>query len=124
MANKPAPSQFVEQFHEVFRALGPIESRRMFGGHGIYHQGLIFGIAVGATVYLKTDAASAAEFKAAGCLPFEYEKKGVVTRTSYCAMPTEAFDDAEVARKWALLAFEASLRSRMRQKIKTRGPSK
>lgn len=37
-------SEFVNYLHEVFESFGPISSRRMFGGYGIYHEGLMFGL--------------------------------------------------------------------------------
>jgi DNA transformation protein len=43
----------------------------MFGGYGIYHQDLMFGLVADNTLYLKTDAESAPYFSAVGSLPFE-----------------------------------------------------
>jgi DNA transformation protein len=122
MSTKQSKNTFLQHLHEVFRTFGPIESRRMFGGYGIYHQGLIIGIAVGESLYLKADDMSVPDFKTAGSVPFEYEKNGVVTKISYYSLPAEAFDDSEVARKWALLAFDASLRSNSGKKAKARRP--
>jgi DNA transformation protein len=105
-------NEFVEHLNEVFHLLGPIHSRRMFGGYGIYYQELMIGLVADDTLYLKTDALSAPQFLEAGCSPFEYTKNGVTMKMSYSSAPIEIFDDPEIARTWASRAYEAALRSR------------
>jgi DNA transformation protein len=105
-------NEFVEHLNEVFRLFGAIHSKQMFGGYGIYHQGLMFGLVANDTLYLKTDAVSAPQFSEAGCVPFEYTKNGTTMRMSYASAPIEIFDDPEMARDWASLAYAAALRSR------------
>ncbi len=105
-------SQFVEHLSEVFRLFGPIRSRRMFGGYGVYHNELMIGLVADDTLYLKTDAVSAPHFSEAGCMQFEYEKNGITMKMSYSSAPVEIFDDPEVARTWAVRAYEAAMRSR------------
>ncbi len=105
-------NEFVEHLNEVFRLFGPIRSRRMFGGFGVYHHDLMIGLVADDTLYLKTDALSAAHFSEAGCLPFEYTKNGLTMKMSYSSAPVEIFDDPETAKTWAIRAYEAALRSR------------
>ncbi|MEO8325124.1 MAG: TfoX/Sxy family protein [Nitrospirota bacterium] len=35
-------SEYVEFLKEVFEQFGPIHPRRMFGGHGLFHKGVMF----------------------------------------------------------------------------------
>jgi DNA transformation protein len=84
----------------------------MFGGYGVYHDELMIGLVADDTLYLKTDALSATQFSAAGCVPFEYTKNGVTMKMSYSSAPIEIFDDPEIAKTWAARAYEAALRSR------------
>ena len=37
-------SDFMDYLHEVLADFGPITTRRMFGAHGIYRDGLMFGL--------------------------------------------------------------------------------
>jgi DNA transformation protein and related proteins len=76
-------NSFVEHLNEVFHLFGPIHSKRMFGGYGIYHQELMIGLVADDTLYLKIDAVSEPLFSKAGCLPFEYTKNGVTMKMSY-----------------------------------------
>ena len=39
-------SEFVHNLSDVFKWFGPIVTKRMFGGHGVYHDGLMFGLVV------------------------------------------------------------------------------
>ena len=105
-------NEFVEHLNEVFHLFGSIRSRRMFGGYGIYHDGLMIGLVADDTLFLKIDALSAPHFSEAGCLPFEYTKNGVTMKMSYSSAPVEVFDEPETAKIWATRAYEAALRSR------------
>jgi DNA transformation protein len=48
--------EFIEFLHEVFESFGPIQAKRMFGGYGIYHDGLMFSLVIDNQLYLKSDA--------------------------------------------------------------------
>lgn len=109
-------SEFVNYLHEVFADFGNISSRKMFGGHGIYHQGLMFGLVADDELYLKVDAHSKATFIDADCEAFEYIKNGKPFKMSYYAAPDAIFDDPESAREWANLAFDAALRAASKKK--------
>ena len=47
-------SDFMDYLHEVLADFGPITTRRMFGAHGIYRDGLMFGLLAQGCLYLKT----------------------------------------------------------------------
>ena len=101
---------FIEYLRELFADLGPVSARAMFGGHGLYHDGLIFGIVIDEAVYLKVDDVSRAAFEAAGCAPFIYEMRGKPLPMSYWSVPAEAMDSAQAMLPWARRAHEAALR--------------
>jgi DNA transformation protein len=88
----------------------------MFGGHGVYHDDLMFGLVADDVLYLKADRESSVAFSERGLPPFEYDRRGKKTRTSYFQAPEEIFDDAVQAQEWAKRAFEAALRARKRNR--------
>jgi DNA transformation protein and related proteins len=101
---------------EIFEGLGPISIRRMFGGKGIYHRGLIIAIDLRDEIMLKADETSGPIFEAAGARRWAYEgKKGKPVLMPYWSIPEEAFDDPDEMRIWTTRAFEAA----MRQQAKT-----
>lgn len=96
-------SEFVANLAEVFAVFGRITSRRMFGGHGIYHDGLMFGLVVSEQFYLKADAVSRPQFTALGLPPFSYLRQGKPMQLSYYLAPEDIFDDPDAARYWPSL---------------------
>lgn len=105
-------SEFVTYLHEVFELLGPITVRRMFGGYGVYHDGVMFALVAADTLYLKADAENAADFERQGLARYGYNKHGKVTVLPYYLAPAEILEDREQAALWARRSIEASLRSR------------
>jgi DNA transformation protein len=106
------PSELVIHLCELFERFGAVEARRMFGGYGLFHDELMFGLVASDRLYLKADATSAPDFVERGLAQFEYTKQGRATRLSYYLAPDEVFDDPEAAEWWAAHAFDAALRSR------------
>lgn len=109
-------SEFVESLADVFEEFGFITSRRMFGGYGIYHDGLMFGLIADDELYLKVDELSKFEFEAKDLPAFEYSKNGKIMKMSYHLAPDEIYDDKHIACDWAMKAFEAALRSDKKKK--------
>ncbi|WP_218508952.1 TfoX/Sxy family protein [Variovorax sp. dw_308] len=112
-------SEFVSSLHEAFERLGRIETRRMFGGHGIYHEGRMIGLVVADTLYLKSDAETVAHFDRLQLPAFEYRRGDKTMQTSYRQAPADVFEDREEAAAWGRLAWEAALRSGHAPKART-----
>ncbi|WP_288353009.1 TfoX/Sxy family protein [uncultured Marinobacter sp.] len=105
-------SEFVENLNDVFCQFGPVSVRRMFGGYGVYHDGVMFGLVADDVLYLKVDGESMGRFTELDLEPFEYEKNGAKIKMSYYMAPESIFEDSEEAKEWAELAFHAALRAR------------
>ncbi len=105
-------------FCELLAPLGRISARRMFGGAGLYADGLIVGLEVDGALYLKTDAVSHQAFADAGGHPFVYDAKGKPITMSDWTPPEEPMDSPEAMRPWARLAREAALRSAAKKPAK------
>lgn len=110
---------------DIFATFRPIRRRRMFGGLGLYAEGVMFAIVVGETIYLKTDDEFARELEGRGSEPFVYEKGGRRVTIAYWSLPEAAIDDAdaaaELAARAARIAFAAAVakprKSRTSKKI-------
>jgi DNA transformation protein len=100
------------EIEEMFAALGPVTIRRMFGGKGVYHRGLIVALEVRGEMLLKADAVSAPDFEAAGARRWAYDSKGgKAVQMPYWSIPEDAFDDPELMARWVRLAYKAALRA-------------
>ncbi|MDR3506884.1 MAG: TfoX/Sxy family protein [Caulobacteraceae bacterium] len=109
------------EIEEMFQGLGPVSIRRMFGGKGVYHQGLIIAVEFRDELLLKADAVSAPAFQAAGSRQWTYDgQAGKSTAMPYWSVPVDAFDDPEVMADWARLAYEAALRAAQSKAAKSK----
>lgn len=114
-------SEFVEHVVESLRAFGPVEARSMFGGWGLYHEGLFFALVADDVLYLKADDQNRAEFDARGLDPWVFEPKhGQRIVTQYRQAPEEGFESAEVMAKWARSGYGAALRAAAKKARKGR----
>ena len=104
-------SEFTNYLAEVFALFGAVQAKRMFGGYGVYHDNLMFGLVADDVLYLKADEESSGAFSELGLPQFEYEKGGTKIKMSYYMAPEGIFDDPEQANDWARRAFEAVLRA-------------
>ncbi len=105
-------SEFIEFLKEVFEDFGLLEARKMFGGYGIYHDGIMFALVADNTLYLKADESTRSHFESRDLPPFEYERKDKTVKMSYFLAPDEILDNREEAAVWASRAYEAALKTR------------
>ncbi len=97
----------LQKFFEPFAA---VTIKGMFGGRGVYADGLMFALQAGDDIYLKTDAVSAPRFKAAGSRPFVYRSPMGPRETSYWRLPAAAEANVGALKEWCGLALEAARR--------------
>jgi DNA transformation protein len=90
---------YLDYVLEQLGELGPVTSKAMFGGHGLYLGDQFFGIVHRDALYFKTDASSRAEYEARGCQPFRPNERQ--TLKSYWEVPAEVIEDRESAVEWA-----------------------
>lgn len=97
---------------ELLSPLGAVRTRRMFGGQGVYVDGLFMALIDDGQLFLKADDETRPEFVAAGCTPFTYPgQSGEVMVMSYYRPPEEAMESPPLMLPWARLAFAAALRA-------------
>jgi DNA transformation protein and related proteins len=108
VANSPS---FVQYVLDLLNPIAPVTARSMFGGHGLYSDGMIFGLLDDGELFLKTDEQTRAHFTGAGCKPWVYPSpKGPMTTSSY-QPPGAAMEDSDAMRPWLELALAAASRS-------------
>jgi DNA transformation protein len=103
---------FIDHVLELLAPLGRISARRMFGGYGLYSDGVFFGIVLDDTLYLKADAENRTEFENAGCEIFSYKREGRIATLNFYRAPDEALDAPHLMLPWARSALAAALRAR------------
>lgn len=104
---------FLDHLCELMRDGGrTVSVRAMFGGHGVYVDGLFVAIVDDDVVYLRADDRNRAEFSALGLSPFAYTTKdGSRHEMSYHRAPDDALESAHAMAPWARSALGAALRA-------------
>jgi DNA transformation protein len=116
-------AEFLDFIKEQLQDFGPVSVRRMFGGAGIFRDGLMFALIADETLYLKADAVSQGEFEALNLPPFTYGAKGGKrTVMAYWCAPETCLEDRDEMTEWARKAFGAALRAK--KPAKARKPGK
>ena len=105
-------SEFVEFVLESLQPLRGVSARRMFGGWGIYKDGVMFALIAYDTLYFKVDDRNRQAYEAADLPYFTYRDKGRPIRMPYCEAPSDGFDDPEILCAWARDAYAAALRAK------------
>ena len=101
-----------DDIRELFRVFGPVEVRRLFGGAGIFADGLMLALVSDGVIYLKTDEHNAPAFEREQLEPFTYAtSKGRRGVMSYRRMPDRLCDDPDELAAWARDALAAARRS-------------
>ncbi len=106
-------SEFVSKLLQITAPLGDVRVKSMFGGHGLFLDGSMFGLVTRHNeLFLKADDTNRSEFKERGLKPFG--------KMPYFAAPPECSEGWAGMERWARGAVEAARRSKAGKKRKTR----
>jgi|TARA_B110000967_G_scaffold70246_1_gene72738 DNA transformation protein len=103
--------EYVAHIVDLLQFIGPVESKSMFGGFGMFLEGLMFGLVAGNELYLKVDTQNLQDYEDLGLQAFSFEKNGRQIKMSYYQAPEEAMEDAELLSDWASNAYDAAMRA-------------
>jgi DNA transformation protein len=106
-----------EFIRDLFAPFGPVTMKRMFGGAGLWSEGLMFGLVFDGAIFLKVDDTSIPDFEREGSRPFVYTRAkspGRVGRASlsYWRLPERLYDDPEELAVWAARALAIAERKK------------
>ncbi|MBQ0760257.1 MAG: TfoX/Sxy family protein [Gammaproteobacteria bacterium] len=101
---------FIDYLMDQLQWVGPVVGRKMFGGYGVFLEGLMFGLVIENTLYLKVDSNSKHDFEELGLPPFTYSRGPKEIALSYYQAPDEALDDTDMLLTWANRAYAAAMR--------------
>lgn len=101
-----------DALRDLFASLPDVSIRRLFGGKGIYSDGVIVAVVIRGELRLKADAETIPLFEEAGAKQWVYTRsRGGETAMPYWSVPDSAFDDPDEMAGWAKLAYEAGMRA-------------
>jgi DNA transformation protein len=113
-----------EFIRDLFAPFGPVMVRGMFGGAGIFREGLMFGLVFDGAIFLRVDQDSIPDFEREGSRPFVYTRAkspGKVGRASlsYWRLPERLYDDPEELVVWAVRALSIVQRKKTASRART-----
>ena len=106
-------SEYLSFVMDKLSPIGEIKSRAMFGGYGVFHQGLMFALISEDTLYFKVNESNRDMYKRAQSKPFPH---GI----SYWEVPADILEDEAKLQEWA----HSSIRIAQEAARKKRGKSK
>lgn len=115
--------EYLDYILDQFTGFGDVVSRRMFGGAGLYRDGVMFALIAGDVLYLKVDDSNRSDYEAAGRGPFRpYRDKKTVM--SYYEVPVDVIENRDELAAWAEKAHAAALRTHRGRSRKRRTGSR
>jgi len=109
-----------ESIRELFSPYGTVSVRRMFGGHGVFADGMMFALESDGELYLKADDLTIPKLAAEKSEPFVYKARGREIALSYWKLPERLYDEPDEFAGFAREAFGAAQRAAGKTKPKTK----
>ncbi|WP_412557885.1 TfoX/Sxy family protein [Thalassospira sp. MIT1370] len=116
-------NEFVLTFAEILAPLGAIRIKRMFGGFGLYCDGVFFAIVADDVAYLKGDEQTRKAYDDMGMAPFVVPS-GRAQTLSYFEVPGEWIEDGDQLMAFAHMALGAAHRARAIKDARDKRPPK
>jgi DNA transformation protein and related proteins len=99
--------------YDLFDGIEGVTSRSMFGGWGIYKDGVFFALIIEGVLYCKVNAQTKERYSVYGSEPFRYHKKGgEVVILSYWALPEEVQENRVLLQEWIAESVDVARRSK------------
>ncbi len=99
---------------------GGITCRAMFGGYGLYQNGVFFAVLTHDELYFKVDDESRPIYRERQMKPFLTNEHEMTS--TYYQVPIEIIEDNEALMAWAIRAREAAVK--LKNKPKAKKPKK
>jgi DNA transformation protein and related proteins len=107
----PVSDEYQNFVFDQLSGLTGIHHRRMFGGIGIYREGLFFALIENDTLRLKVDDSNRQDYELAGMQPFRpYENKKTVLQ--FYEVPVDVLEDQQELMVWAQKAIQVAVSRR------------
>ncbi|MHC4206616.1 MAG: TfoX/Sxy family protein [Planctomycetota bacterium] len=103
----PVSDEYMTYVIDQLEVVGPIQARRMFGGAGLYLDGLFFALIADDVLYFKVNDSNRSDFEAAGMGPFRPfpDKPNIM---QYYEVPIEVLENRDTLRDWAQKALDVA----------------
>ncbi len=102
--------------HDLLGHMDGMMARAMFGGYGIYKDGVMFALISDDQLYFKVSEENQKDFESYGSAPFVYSKGGSKPiAMSYYLLPEEIADDQELLTQWVIQSHKIAVKSKKKK---------
>lgn len=119
----PVSNDYRDFVLEQLAAAGRVAPRAMFGGVGLYLDGLFFALIDDDTLYFKADDSTRKRYEAAGSRPFCPDPSRPEQVMGYWQVPAEVLEDRDALVAWAREAVGVALARRGKLNARRRSPA-
>ena len=106
----PVSAAYRDYVLEQLGRVVTVTHRSMFGGVGLYAEGLFFGLMDDDTLYLKVDETNRPDFEAMGAEQFRPGGEGTPA-SNYYRLPEDLLEDPDTLRPWVERALQVARRA-------------
>lgn len=104
----PRDTSFRDYVLEQLADLRFIRAKAMFGGYGIYADGVFFAVIGDGKIYFKTDDATTAPYLERGLSFFQISETQALKH--YYEVPVDVLEDSDLLVEWARIAIQVAQR--------------
>jgi DNA transformation protein len=108
--------EFVDYVLDQFSSWDEVSVRKMFGGAGLYCDGVMFGLIADDVAYLKVDESNREDFIRAGSSAFNpFPEKSKTYVMSYYEIPADVLEDRQLLSQWAEYALTVARKKKKKK---------
>jgi DNA transformation protein and related proteins len=104
----PYSDDYLQYVLEQLAGLRGAVSRRMFGGVGLYHDELFFGLIASDTLYFRVDDNNRPDYEALGMARFRPYRDKPILSLNYYEVPAHVLERADELIVWARRSLKAA----------------
>ncbi len=101
--------EFVAHVKDLLEEVPRVRVRAMFGGHGVFRDGLMFALVSDDQLYFRADGARGEALRLKGSAQFQPDMRGRKMSMPYYRAPDVALDDPDLACSLAKESFADAL---------------
>ena len=117
-------AQYLAYILEQLAMLPAVRPNRMFGGVGLYSEGLFFGLIDDDTLFFKTDESNIASYRERNMPRFMPFKDRPETELGYHQVPADVIEDQELLVEWARRSVAVQRSLQVARSSKARRPAR
>ena len=116
-----ASQSFLDLILELLGPVGPVHCKRMFGGAGLFYQGLMFALVADDVLYLKVDPELEQAYHERGLQRFSFARGAKTLSMAYCEAPAEVLETPAAMQDWAARSIKVALQQNQSRGRKAKG---